>query len=153
VAEDWAAVSLAINERMAELGLNQRELAERSQVSKTMITEIRRNVAQRRRGARTLEALSLALEWHPQHLDAVLNGQPVPAVGEPVVRSPDDIQGRLAAIEYRLEQIARELASMRGGISQRLDDIDSRIKELSDHAGPQVHRESDEGGARDGAST
>jgi transcriptional regulator with XRE-family HTH domain len=153
VAEDWAAVSLAINERMAELGLNQRELAERSQVSKTMIMEIRRNVAQRRRGARTLEALSLALDWHPQHLDAVLNGQPVPAVGEPVVRSEDDVRGRLAAIEYRLEQIARELASMRGGISQRLDDIDSSIKDLSGHAGPQVHRESGEGGDRSGAST
>jgi len=132
VAEDWAAVALAINERMTELGLNQRELAERSQVSKTMITEIRRNVAQRRRGARTLEALSLALDWHPQHLDAVLNGQPVPAVGEPVVRSEDDVQGRLAAIEYRLEQIERELGSIKGGVSQRLDDIDSSIKELTE---------------------
>jgi transcriptional regulator with XRE-family HTH domain len=136
VAEDWAAVSLAINERMKELGLNQRELTERSQVSKTMITEIRRNVAQRRRGARTLEALSLALDWHPQHLDAVLNGQPVPAVGEPVVRSDDDVQGRLAAIEYRLEQIARELVSIKGGVSQRLDDIDSSIKELAEYIKP-----------------
>jgi transcriptional regulator with XRE-family HTH domain len=136
VAEDWAAVSLAINERMTELGLNQRELAERSQVSKTMITEIRRNVAQRRRGARTLEALSLALDWHPQHLDAVLNGQPVPTVGEPVVRSEDDVQGRLAAIEYRLEQIARELASIKGGVSQRLDDIDSSIKDLTERIKP-----------------
>jgi transcriptional regulator with XRE-family HTH domain len=130
------AVSLAINERMTELGLNQRELAERSKVSKTMITEIRRNVAQRRRGARTLEALSLALDWHPQHLDAVLNGQPIPAVGEPVVRSEDDVHGRLAAIEYRLEQIARELASIKGGVSQRLDDIDNRIKELTEHFRP-----------------
>lgn len=136
MAEDWAAVSLAINERMTELGLNQRELAERSQVSKTMITEIRRNVAQRRRGARTLEALSLALDWHPQHLDAVLNGQPVPAVGEPVVRSEEDVQGRLAAIEYRLEQIARELASIKGGVSQRLDDIDSSIKDLTERIKP-----------------
>jgi transcriptional regulator with XRE-family HTH domain len=136
VAEDWAAVSLAINERMTELGLNQRELTERSQVSKTMITEIRRNVAQRRRGTRTLEALSLALDWHPQHLDAVLNGQPVPTVGEPVVRSEDDIQGRLAAIEYRLEQIARELASIKGGVTQRLDDIDNRIKELTEYLRP-----------------
>jgi transcriptional regulator with XRE-family HTH domain len=136
VAEDWAAVSLAINERMAELGLNQRELAERSQVSKTMIAEIRRNAAQRRRGTRTLEALSLALDWHPQHLDAVLNGQPVPSLGEPVVRSEDDVQGRLAAIEYRLEQIAREVASIKVGVNQRLDEIDSRIKELMEHVRP-----------------
>jgi transcriptional regulator with XRE-family HTH domain len=136
VAEDWTAVALAINERMTELGLNQRELAERSQVSKTMITEIRRNAAQRRRGARTLEALSVALDWHPQHLDAVLNGQTVPALGEPVVRSEDDVQGRLAAIEYRLGQIARELASIKGGVNHRLDDIDSRIKELMEHIRP-----------------
>jgi transcriptional regulator with XRE-family HTH domain len=136
VAEDWAAVSLAINERMAELGLNQRELAEQSQVSKTMITEIRRNATQRRRGARTLEALSLALDWHPQHLDAVLNEQPVPSLGEPVVRSEDDVQGRLATVDYRLEQIARELASIKGGINQRLNEIDSRIKELMEHLRP-----------------
>jgi transcriptional regulator with XRE-family HTH domain len=136
VAEDWAAVSLAINERMTELGLNQRELAERSQVSKTMLTEIRRNVAQRRRSARTLEALSLALDWHPRHLDAVLNGQPVPSVGEPVVRSEDDVQGRLSAIEYRLEQIMGELASIKGGVTQRLDDIDNRIKGLTEHLRP-----------------
>lgn len=136
MAEDWAAVSLAINERMAELGLNQRELAERSRVSKTMITEIRRNAAQRRRGRRTLEALSLALDWHPQHLDAVLNGLPVPCVGEPFVHTEDDVQARLAAIEYRLEQIVRELAGISGGINQRLDEIDSRIKELMEHVKP-----------------
>jgi transcriptional regulator with XRE-family HTH domain len=136
VTEDWAAVALAINERMTELGLNQRELAERSQVSKTMLAEIRRNVAQRRRGARTLEALSLALDWHPRHLDAVLNGQPVPAVGEPVVRSEDDVQGRLAAIEYRLEQIARDLATIKGSVTLRLDDIDKSIKELTENLRP-----------------
>jgi transcriptional regulator with XRE-family HTH domain len=152
VAEDWAAVSLAINERMTELGLNQRELAERSQVSKTMIMEIRRNVAQRRRGARTLEALSLALDWHPQHLDAVLNGQPVPAVGEPVVRSEDDVQGRLASIEYRLEQITRELASIKGGIGQQLDDIESKIEILTEHITPRTDHGS-AGGTRDGASS
>lgn len=136
MAEDWAAVSLAINERMAELGLNQRELAERSQVSKTMLTEIRRNVAQRRRSARTLEALSQALDWHPRHLDAVLNEQPVPSIGEPVVRSEDDVQGRLAAIEYRLEQIMGELDTIKGSITQRLDDIDNRIKELAEYVRP-----------------
>jgi hypothetical protein len=52
------------------------------------------------------------------------------------VRSEDDVQGRLAAIEYRLEQIARELASIKGGVTQRLDDIDNRIKELTEHLRP-----------------
>ena len=112
MAEDWAAVSLAINERMTALGLTQRELVERSQVSKAMVMEIRRNVAQRRRSTRTLEALSLALDWHPQHLEAVLRGQRTPDVGEPVIRS-DDTAGRLAAIEYRLEKISEQLDGMK----------------------------------------
>ena len=38
-----------------------------------------------------LEALSMALEWHPRHLAAVLQGQRVPDIGEPVSRSDDDV--------------------------------------------------------------
>src|SRR4051812_34268380 len=94
---------------MDELGLNQRELIERSQVSRATVGEIRRNEAQRRRSARTLEALSIALDWHPQHLSAVLQGRHIPQLGEPVARSDDDIPGRLAAIEYMLQQIAKKL--------------------------------------------
>jgi transcriptional regulator with XRE-family HTH domain len=127
VAEDWAAVAQAINERMSELGLTQQELIERSQVSKTMVIEIRRNVAQRRRSTRTLEALSLALDWHPQHLTAVLGGQRIPDVGEPVVRSDDDMSSRLAAIEYRLEQISEQLAEIKEH-GRRLDEINAKLE-------------------------
>jgi transcriptional regulator with XRE-family HTH domain len=127
VAEDWAAVAQAINERMSELGLTQQELIERSQVSKTMVIEIRRNVAQRRRSTRTLEALSLALDWHPQHLTAVLRGQRIPDVGEPVVRSDDDMSSRLAAIEYRLEQISEQLAEIKEH-GRRLDEINAKLE-------------------------
>jgi hypothetical protein len=87
VAQDWAAVAQAISQRMKELGINQRELIERSRVSKAAVGELCRNSVQRRRSARTLEALSIALGWHPQHLVAVLNGQRIPEVGEPVSRS------------------------------------------------------------------
>ncbi|MGH3851321.1 MAG: helix-turn-helix domain-containing protein, partial [Pseudonocardiaceae bacterium] len=110
MAEDWAAVARAIDERMAELGFNQRELIERSRVSKATVTEIRRNSAERRRSTRTLEALSTALEWHPQHLIALLQGRRIPSIGEPVSRSDDDVHGRLAVIEYRLDQIVTQLA-------------------------------------------
>ena len=98
VVEDWAAVARAISRRMTELGINQRELIERSQVSKATVGELYHNSAQRRRSARTLEALSMALEWHPQHLVSVLRGQRAPDIGEPVSRSDDDVPGRLAAI-------------------------------------------------------
>ena len=62
VVEDWAGVARTINQRMRELGINQRELIERSQVSKATVGELCHNSAQRRRSARTLEALSTALE-------------------------------------------------------------------------------------------
>ncbi len=131
MTEDWAAVALAINERMTELGLTQRELVERSQVSKTMVMEIRRNVAQRRRSTRTLEALSLALDWHPQHLEAVLRGQRTPDVGEPVA---DNTEGRLAAIEYRLEKISEQLAVMKS-FGDQLDEINRNVERIVRNSG------------------
>ena len=129
VVEDWAAVSQAISQRMTELGINQRELIERSQVSKATVGELYHNSAQRRRSARTLEALSMALEWHPQHLIAVVKGQRVPDVGEPVSRSDDDIPGRLAAIEYRLAQIVTKLSAI-DELNDRLEEINANVEEV-----------------------
>jgi len=123
VSEDWAAVAQAISQRVTELGINQAELIERSQVSKATVGELYHNSAQRRRSARTLEALSMALGWHPQHLVAVLKGQRVPDIGEPVSRSDDDIPGRLAAIEYRLAQIEIRLGA--------IDELSDRLKEIN----------------------
>jgi transcriptional regulator with XRE-family HTH domain len=127
VVEDWAAVARVINERMRELGLNQRELIERSQVSKATVGELCHNSAQRRRSARTLEALSMALEWHPQHLVAVLKGQRAPDIGEPVSRSDDDVPGRLAAIEYRLAQIETQLGAI-DELRDRLGEINANVE-------------------------
>ena len=126
MVEDWAAVARAISGRMMELGLNQRELIERSRVSKATVGELYRNSAQRRRSARTLEALATALEWHPRHLIAILRNQRVPDLGEPVSRSDDDIPGRLAAIEYRLARMETQLGAM-GELSDRLDEINANV--------------------------
>jgi transcriptional regulator with XRE-family HTH domain len=114
---------------MTELGLNQRELIERSRVSKATVGEICHNSAQRRRSARTLEALATALEWHPRHLIAVLKGQRAPALGEPVSRSDDDVPGRLAAIEYRLAQIETRLGAI-DQVSDRLDEIKASVEAM-----------------------
>ena len=127
VVEDWAAVARAISRRMTELGLNQRELIERSRVSKATVGELYHNSAQRRRSARTLEALSMALEWHPQHLVAVLKGQRAPGIGEPVSRSDDDVPGRLAAIEYRLAQIETQLGAI-DRLSDRVEEINANVE-------------------------
>jgi hypothetical protein len=127
VVEDWAAVARAISRRMTELGLNQRELIERSRVSKATVGELYHNSAQRRRSTRTLEALSMALEWHPQHLIAVLKGQRTPGIGEPVSRSDDDVPGRLAAIEYRLAQIETQLGTI-DRLSDRVEEINANVE-------------------------
>ena len=127
VVEDWVAVARAISRRMTELGLNQRELIERSRVSKATVGELYHNSAQRRRSARTLEALSMALEWHPQHLVAVLKGQRAPELGEPVSRSDDDVPGRLAAIEYRLAQIEAQLGTI-DHLSDRVEEINANVE-------------------------
>lgn len=123
MADDWAAVARAINERAAELGLRQRDLIERSQLSKAVVGELSRNAKPRRRSARTLDALSTALDWHPQHLSAVLAGREPPAVGEPVYR-PGDVPARLAAIEHQLREITDRLDELRT-IRERLDDVGS----------------------------
>ncbi|MGB3438738.1 MAG: transcriptional regulator [Actinophytocola sp.] len=134
MTEDWAAVASAINQRSAELGFRQRDLIERSRVSKAVVGEIARNVVQRRRNTRTLEALSLALDWHPQHLTAVLHGRVPPSVGEPIYRfDDDDVPARLAAIEHQLRAISERLDEI-ASINDRLDDMRSisrRLEELN----------------------
>ena len=130
MAQDWAAVARAIDARMTELSLSQRELIERSQVSKATVTEIRRHTAERKRSTRTLEALSTALGWHPQHLMALLHGRRIPTVGEPSSRSDDDVQGRLAVIEYRLDHIMAQLATI-GESGPQIEQLNKNIETLT----------------------
>lgn len=78
MTEDWAAVATAITQRMTELDVSQQDLITRSRVSKTVVSEIQRNTAQRRRSVRTLEALAVVLDWHPHHLVAILEGRTPP---------------------------------------------------------------------------
>lgn len=116
VTEDWAAVSTAIIDRMMELSMSQRVLIDRSRVSKAIVGEIQHNSVQRHRSERTLEALSEALEWHPNHLDAVLKGYPLPRRGDPVVASDNDVPGRLTVIEH-------ELRHLRAGVDRIIEII------------------------------
>src|SRR6266498_4811955 len=95
VLEDWSAVAKAINQRVNELGWRQRELAERSHVSQAIVREIQHHTVERRRSARTLEALSVAMGWHPRHLDAVLHGRTPPEPDEPVTPSGQTVWSRL----------------------------------------------------------
>lgn len=109
VTKDWAAVAEAIKQRMDELGRKQEEVIKLSSLAKKTVSELQNNTEQRRRSPRTLEDLSVALDWHPKHLAAVAEGRTPPQLEEPVVRSDDDIPGRLDVIEYRLDQIIDRL--------------------------------------------
>lgn len=119
VSEDWTAVSKAINERLTELGLNQRELAERSHIALSIVREIRNNTVQRRRSGRTLEALSVSLGWHPRHLAAVLLGLTPPAPNDPVDLGGDSVPTRLAAIEDQLYEITKRLDEIQRAIREK----------------------------------
>jgi hypothetical protein len=113
VSEDWAAVAKAINQRVNELGWRQRELAERSHVSQAIVREIQHHTVERRRSARTLEALSVAMGWHPQHLLAVLHGRTPPEPDEPVTPSGQTVWSRLDALEDRLMEITERLDELK----------------------------------------
>ena len=109
MSEDWAAVARAMDARLTELGMRQRDLADRAHVSQAIVRELHRNTAQRRRSARTLEALSVALGWHARHLHAVLGGHNPPDPSAPVTLPADAVAGRLAAIEGHLRSIEERL--------------------------------------------
>jgi transcriptional regulator with XRE-family HTH domain len=138
VANDWTAVAQAINSRMTELGLRQRQLIERSRVSKAVVSELMRNVAPRRRSARTLEALSVALDWHPDHLAAVLANVEPPAVGEPVHR-PEDIPAQLAAIERQLREVNTRLGEMRSAGDEQFSELRKSLDALAESITPNVN--------------
>lgn len=122
--EDWSAVAEAMNSRATELALKQKEIAERSGVSLAIVREMQQGKIQRRRNPRTLEALSIALNWHPQHLSAVLQGKTPPEAepAEPAATDP---------LVPLLNTIIRELRGLRaqvGTLTSRIDE-ESRRKD------------------------
>ena len=120
--ENWAAVARAISDRVRELGWRQRELAERSHVSVAVVREIQRHTVERRRSRRTLEALSVALGWEPEHLDGVLKGH-AQQHGRPI--APDDaaVWSRLDSVDQRLDEIVKLLTELRSGLATVIDHV------------------------------
>jgi uncharacterized protein YciW len=120
VTEDWVAVANAITERVNELGWRQRELAQRSHVSQAIVRELQHHTVERRRSARTLEALSVAMGWHSQHLAAVLHGRTPPELGEPVSDNGRTVSSRLDAIDERLSEITDLLHQMNANLTMMI---------------------------------
>lgn len=119
--EDWAAVAEAINERVNELGWRQGELAQRSHVSRATVRELQHHIVERRRSARTLEALSTALGWHPQHIDAVLRGRRPPEPTEPLTENGESPWSRMDALERHLSDITERLDAIQTDLTSVID--------------------------------
>ncbi|WP_418155286.1 helix-turn-helix domain-containing protein [Actinoalloteichus caeruleus] len=122
MAEDWVAVAYAVNARARELSLKQKEIADKSGVSLAIVREIQQARIERRRNPRTLEALSLALDWHPRHLTAILHGETPP----PCNPSAKPAQDPLIPL---LQMVIRELRGLRaqvGLLTSRLTDVEKK---------------------------
>lgn len=109
MADDWAAVAKVINQRIGELGIGQRELAERARVSQATVREIQHDTVQRNRSERTLESLSTALGLHPDHLKSVLHKERPP--------EPDPLVARIDALEAQLTEITTRLDELKAGLT------------------------------------
>ena len=118
--ENWAAVARAITDRVREVGWRQRELADRSRVSAAVVREIQRHTVERRRSPRTLEALSVALGWQPEHLDGVLKGG---ASGGHTGPGSAALWSRLDSLESRLTGISELLTELRSDIARVVDHV------------------------------
>lgn len=115
MTDDWAAVATAINERMKELGWSQKELAERSGVSVATVRQIQNNTNNKKRTRPTLQSLSTALGWHPEHIEAVLHRRQPPSLEESetdqaaMAQWMETISGQLNAIQAALSELLRRL--------------------------------------------
>lgn len=128
MAQDWSAVAIAVNRRMKELGYSQADVAGRSGLSLRIVGAVQYNAALREWGSGVLEKLSCALDWHPGHLAAVLNGQVPP----PRPSREIDIAVRLDAIEGRLTEIAEQ--------ARVIGTVETRLSGLSDEMAAVVER-------------
>lgn len=112
---NWQAVAVAVTTRMEELGITQRELAERTGVSAATLRQIQNNYGPRRRSPRTLSAISTGLRWPAEHLKAVLDDdvaavEAVPNEG-PLRDHVTQLERQLQALEDRVLSLERRLPS------------------------------------------
>jgi transcriptional regulator with XRE-family HTH domain len=118
VAEDWAAVANAIDDRLAQLRVTQMDVAARAKISLTTLRELQHNTSPRRRRPQTLSALSEALDWPTDYLAKVLSGDNArPHADEErdlVLKSLTSIERELRQLRDRVDRIERQLAGEGG---------------------------------------
>jgi DNA-binding Xre family transcriptional regulator len=113
--EDWAAVAVALNERMAARRVGQQELATLSGVSVSTLRQVQHG-AGRRVQNKTLAAISRALDWPEGYLtDVLVSGREQ----EPLERldAEDTVLEALHRVEERLREMSQQLATLHARIS------------------------------------
>ncbi|MDR7301628.1 helix-turn-helix domain-containing protein [Haloactinomyces albus] len=108
--KDWAAVSEVIKRRMGELDMTQQELTRRADVAPMTVRELQNNLKPRKRSARTLAAISEALDLPSDHLSSVLESE-----------EPSD-SGGTDSLRVELEQVKQTLADL----AERLEIVERR---------------------------
>ncbi|GAB2657150.1 hypothetical protein GCM10027271_14630 [Saccharopolyspora gloriosae] len=122
MGKHWDAVATAINTRLAELDLTQRELAERSGVSTATLRQLQNNYEPRRRSPRTLAAISEGLRWPADHLAQVLEG-------EVSREDTGTLRSDVARLSHELTDARTEIDDLRAEVRQlgtKLSDIEAR---------------------------
>lgn len=99
--QDWDAVADAITKRLHELGMRQRDLADKADVGLSTVQELASNWKPRRRNSKVLAAISEALGWPPGKLAAIARGEEETA--------PESVEERLSKVEAAIVEILNRL--------------------------------------------
>jgi len=101
---EWAAVAKAVNDRMRERGLTQRELAERSGISPATLRKIQHGEPQARTRS-TLASISRALGFRDDYLWHVATQTPASIDSTVDAAALADLRSDLAELRKRVEAI------------------------------------------------
>ena len=112
--EDWDAVALVIQNRLAETRATQMDVAARARVSLTTLRELQHNLNPRRRRPQTLAAVSEALGWPAGYLAEVLRGKPAEPhrdeIADPALKALGELEQEIRGLRARVDAIERQLA-------------------------------------------
>lgn len=106
MGKDWAAVAAAINTRLDELEMTQRELAERSSVGVSTLRQLQNPTVYepKRRSARTLAAISRALRLPEDRLSRIAEGD-----------GPTEVD---VSSDHEIADLRREVAELRERVTR-----------------------------------
>lgn len=106
---NWEAVARAVNDRMTERGISQRELAERSGVSPATLRQIQQGVP-RQRSRSTLAAISRALGFPDDRLREVsMDGRPTEERRAVDASPVSELRRELTDLRKRVETLEAHL--------------------------------------------